>query len=97
MNKKHYIISKQKLNKNGEIIKNARRKIVMKMHLPDSMRAISDALAYIKCCGDKQFRYEVSEALRWKHLIFIQWNEQRQKWEEVNEQSSETENVLPFC
>ena len=85
-----YRIAKQKLNKEGSIIKNARRKICANFTNMDSIKALNDFKIFLDNSGDKNFRYELVEALRWRHMAFGQWNEESKIWKiSMEEQNGE--------
>ena len=78
-----YRISKQKLNMMGEPIKGARRKICLNMYnIPNNEKAINDALAFLNSSPelDHAYRYELVEALRWKHVCYFRWSAYSNKW-----------------
>lgn len=85
-----YRIAKQKLNKEGNIIKNARRKICANFTCLDSLAALGDFKVFLVNSGNKEFRYELVEALRWRHMAYGQWNEESKMWKiSMEEQNGE--------
>lgn len=83
MNEITYVVTMQKLNKYGEPIKNAHRYMCDKFKESDPILAMHQFMNKCKQNGRKEYRYELSEALRWKHVMFYQWDEKEQRWKEI--------------
>lgn len=77
-----YRIAKVKLNMYGEPIKGARRRECLNMYnISNQEKAINDALSFLNSIErDHSFRYELVEALRWKHVAFFKWSNFSNKW-----------------